>query len=106
MLRSPSRLPSVRRWRLKLVKVMVKEKISLATDGDIMRSYPLQMLKRACWPNLRRSHWLRHPVKDHHALAAAAGRERLGRRVSDAVVNVLPVIHGPHVAGGIYSDIG
>src|SRR5215470_14425982 len=82
-----------------VIKPLRNSSFILATDGDMMCSHPLRMLERACGPNLRRSHWLRHPVKDHHALTAAAGRERLGRRLGDADVNVLPVVHGPHIAG-------
>src|SRR5215813_6361896 len=103
-------VPSVssRLWTIITTKPMEKKTavikpsriscFSLATDGDMMEGILYKKLKRTRGPNLRRPHWLRHPVKDHHALAAAAGREGLGRRLGDADVNVLPVVHGPHVA--------
>src|SRR5262249_36557484 len=47
-------------------------------------------------PDLRRTHWLGHAEEDHDALAAAARRERLV--VAEAAVDVLPVVHHPHVA--------
>src|SRR5215813_3155500 len=50
-------------------------------------------------PDLRCAYRLCHPVKDDYALAAAARRQRL-LSVGEAAVDVLPVVHHPHVARG------
>src|SRR5262245_47905206 len=55
-----------------------------------------QRLVRARRANLRRTHRLGHAEEDHDALAAAARRERLVG--AEAAIDVLPVIHHPHVA--------
>src|SRR5262245_57829762 len=60
---------------------------------------------RPCRSDLRRAHGLRHPMEDGHALAAAAGRDRLAG-VSVATVDVLPVVHHPHVPGRSDREIG
>src|SRR5262245_36640484 len=58
---------------------------------------PPRFLVRARRADLRRTHRLGHAEEDHDALAAAARREHLvGGSV--ATVNVLPVVHHPHVA--------
>src|SRR5262249_41372384 len=62
-------------------------------------------LVRLCRSDLRRAHGFRHPREDGHALAAAAGRERLAG-VSVATVDVLPVVHHPHVPGRPDREIG
>src|SRR5262245_34819249 len=61
--------------------------------------------RRSRWPNLRRAHGLCHPVEDHDALAATAGRERFVRR-AHAAIDVLPIVYRPYVAGRTDSDVG
>src|SRR5262245_47358731 len=56
----------------------------------------LRLSRRA---NLRHTHRLGHAEKDDDALTAAARRQRL-LGVGEAAVNVLPVVHHPHVARG------
>src|SRR5262249_24565071 len=55
-------------------------------------------------PDLRCAYRLCHPVKDDYALAAAARRQRL-LSVGEAAVDVLPVVHYPHVARGRDGEI-
>src|SRR5215472_16432996 len=50
-------------------------------------------------PDLRRTHRLGHAEEDRHSLTAAPRRQRL-LRVGEAAVDVLPVVHHPHVARG------
>jgi hypothetical protein len=69
-----------------------------------LRGQSLPALKSPRRPDLRRAHRLRHAVENHHALAAAAGRKRLGR-ISVAAVDVLPVVHRLDVAGRVDVDI-
>src|SRR5262249_47191264 len=54
-------------------------------------------LRRTRRPDLRCAHRLGHAEEDRHTLTTAAGRERLVG-VSEATVDVLPVVHHPHVA--------
>ena len=61
-------------------------------------------LKRTCRPNLWRSHWLRHPIKDDHSLTAAAGRKCFVGRTHTAI-DILPVVADPNVAGWIDADV-
>src|SRR5262245_37525709 len=55
------------------------------------------VLRRARRPDLRRTHRLGHAEEDRHSLAAATRRQRLAS-VFIATVDVLPVVHHPHVA--------
>src|SRR5262249_61324114 len=52
----------------------------------------------------RRAHGFGHAEKDRYALAAAACRQRLV--VAVATVDVLPVVHHPHVARRSDREIG
>src|SRR5215470_11167376 len=65
----------------------------------------LMLFAPACRPDLRCTHRLGHAEKDHDTLSAASSRQRLGRR-GVAAVDVLPVVHGPHVPGGADCNIG
>src|SRR5499426_623391 len=62
-------------------------------------------LRRTRRPDLRRTHRLGHAEEDRHSLAAAARRERLVRN-PEAAVDVLPVVHHPHVPGRSDREIG
>src|SRR4051812_6391281 len=64
-----------------------------------------QCLRSARRPDLRRTYRLGHTEEDRDALAAAAGRELLGRH-AEAAVEVLPVVHDPHVARRPDREIG
>src|SRR5215470_4015256 len=61
-----------------------------------IKSGALRLLGR---PDLRRTHRLGHAEEDRHSLTAAPRRQRL-LRVGEAAVDVLPVVHHPHVARG------
>lgn len=56
------------------------------------------LLIRTGWTNLRRPHRLGHAEEDHDALASAARREGF-RSARKAAIDVLPVIHHPHIPG-------
>src|SRR5215468_7290369 len=55
-------------------------------------------LIRTCRTNLRRPHRLGHAEEHDHALAATAGREGF-RRARKTAIDVLPVVHHPHIPG-------
>src|SRR3954452_2486155 len=64
-----------------------------------------QCLRSARRPDLRRTYRLGHTEEDREALAAAARREFLGRH-AEAAVEVLPVVHDPHVARRPDREVG
>src|SRR5262245_40295604 len=71
-------------------------------DKDLIDSpfrHTTGRLVRPRGPDLRCSHRLGHAEEDHDALATAARRERLVG-AAEAAVDVLPVVHHPHVARG------
>src|SRR5208282_2056053 len=62
-------------------------------------------LIRTSWPDLRGAHRLGHAKKHSHTLSAATRRKRfLG--ITEAAVDVLPVVHRPDVAGRVDCNIG
>src|SRR5215472_12542186 len=78
---------------------------SVADGLGVLTSKRRSSLVRPCRSDLRRAHGLRHPMEDGHALAATAGRERFVR-YTEAAVDVLPVVHYPHVPSRSDREIG
>src|SRR5215469_412152 len=78
---------------------------ALVSSPPPVTQHRLMLFVPACRPDLRCAHRLGHAEKDHHTLSAASSRQRLGRR-GIATVDILPVVHGPHVTGGADCNIG
>src|SRR5499425_3683191 len=55
--------------------------------------------------DLRRAHRLGHAEEDRHTLTTAAGRDRFCG-AGKAAIDVLPVVHHPHVPGRSDREIG
>jgi hypothetical protein len=70
--------------------------------GNITPPAKLRLSDRA---DLRGANRLGHAEEDHHALAAAAGRERFVG-TWEAAIDVLPVVHHPDVTRRRDRDIG
>ena len=79
--------------------------MALHNQPVLKQTHPAEFLRLTRRPDLRCANWLGHSIKDHHALAAAARRERFSG-IPEATVNVLPVVHRPDVARRIDGDIG